>query len=183
MPDEETKRPDEAPDEYWRWPHQNRAERLLEHLLQMEMGKLDDSDYVWDTSIDFREVTSPIARSVGQLINKRSKSVPSTPEQTRILAETEHLIAQRMTDAAAMKERIGTHMKPVLEFLDSLQKKRIKFPHSKRHLVARLNLLREILDNVEEMVTKPVDGDVTETEVDTESEDDTEVQRVRRNMD
>ncbi|KAJ7508084.1 hypothetical protein B0H11DRAFT_1902391 [Mycena galericulata] len=84
----------------------------------------------------------------------------------------------RMYDSIVIEERIPAHLQSIIAFLRAARQKNIVFPHSEHHLLTCLNLLRERLNAVENMVRRKLDGDESETESDTEDEDDGDLTRV-----
>ncbi|KAJ7607634.1 hypothetical protein DFH06DRAFT_1316441 [Mycena polygramma] len=103
-----------------------------------------------------------------------SKSpVPETPAQKKIKSETGYFVQKRIEKAKELQSSVAKYLPDVQKFIQAAQQKdELKFPASKLHLLKALESIRDVLDDVEEMVHENDDKEPTEPDSEAEGDAD-----------
>ncbi|KAJ7640142.1 hypothetical protein B0H17DRAFT_1149105 [Mycena rosella] len=128
----------------------------------MDRGELDRESYFWHIGIDFREVLPVTCQVVRSLILANGEIVPETPETPEIPRQMEFYARKRMEDATNLDATLKYHLEPVFTFLRRAKQQHFVFPYEKGTILRFIRVLRDSLDEVEEMVTENEDTDETD---------------------
>ena len=98
-------------------------------------------------------------------------NVPETPAHEQIarhidvtVAERNYFATRRILEAKALDEAIKKHLQPLFAFLQAARRPQIEFPQTAQRLVENLQCLRDLLNELEDMVVGSEDADMTESD-------------------
>ncbi|KAJ7849459.1 hypothetical protein B0H13DRAFT_1906140 [Mycena leptocephala] len=135
----------------------------------------------WDR-INFAEVSTESCITVNNLLRQNgttvmnpgnSYTVPETPHREKMarridvqLARRALRTSERILSAQEMDESIAANIPPLTKFLRAARQTELRFPTSAEGLLKNIALLRENLDDMEEIIMGHVDFEVTEADLD-----------------
>ncbi|KAJ7851763.1 hypothetical protein B0H13DRAFT_1904921 [Mycena leptocephala] len=159
------------------------TENFVQDMIAMNEGKIDRDSYEWPNpkSIDYDTVPYETWQKILGLLRSNDSTEqlnivsgvpgPETPTHKQIarhvdftIAERNYFTARRIIQAKELDEAIREHLKPLFAFLQAARQQdlQFKFPEPAQRLVGKLECLRDLLNQLEDMMAGSIDSDVTE---------------------